>query len=68
MMDYNLYDSFSMCLFDDGGVLGLGTDWSKDSRFKWTTVQDDKWFIGMLIMRCILDVILLNLISVAWRH
>lgn len=42
--DFNLYDSFDMCLFQNNGVLNLGQDFSKDSRFQWTPIQQDVWY------------------------
>lgn len=48
--DFNLYDSFSMCLATqsggNGGVLAIGDDYSKDTRFQWTDIVQDQWYTG----------------------
>jgi len=36
---YNYYDSFSLCIYGNNGLLEIGTDYSSDSRFVWTPVQ-----------------------------
>ena len=42
--DFNWYDGFSLCMGPKGGVLSLGVDYSKDSRFKWTDISDEIWY------------------------
>jgi hypothetical protein len=42
--DTGMYDSFSLCLYENNGILELGTDYSKDNRFVWTPIQQDQWY------------------------
>jgi len=46
--DYNLYDSFDMCLATqpggNGGILAIGDNYAKDARFQWTDIVQDQWY------------------------
>jgi hypothetical protein len=52
-----------MCLFQNGGVLNLGQDFSKDSRFQWTPIQEDVWYTGTSAVALIALVVT---VSVHW--
>jgi len=42
--DLKCYDSFDMCLGSDGGIMTIGTDYSTDSRFQWTSIIQEQWY------------------------
>lgn len=46
--DYSWYPGFSLCLNtqngDHGGALSLGVDYSKDSRFVFTSLTEEEWW------------------------
>jgi hypothetical protein len=42
-----------MCLYQNNGVLNLGQDFSKDSRFQWTPIQQDVWYTGTTVERIV---------------
>jgi len=42
--DFSLYNSFDLCLDTNGGIMGIGEDYSSDSRFVWTDITQDQWY------------------------
>eukprot|EP01111_Echinosteliopsis_oligospora_P006027 TRINITY_DN1995_c0_g1_i1.p1 TRINITY_DN1995_c0_g1~~TRINITY_DN1995_c0_g1_i1.p1 ORF type:complete len:413 (-),score=127.06 TRINITY_DN1995_c0_g1_i1:8-1246(-) len=42
--DLKIYDSFSLCLRPDNGIMDIGTNYQGDSRFEWTDVSGDDWY------------------------
>eukprot|EP01124_Arcella_intermedia_P008645 TRINITY_DN154_c0_g1_i1.p1 TRINITY_DN154_c0_g1~~TRINITY_DN154_c0_g1_i1.p1 ORF type:complete len:441 (+),score=70.18 TRINITY_DN154_c0_g1_i1:55-1323(+) len=42
--DLNLYNSFDMCLLEDGGIMSIGDDYSADPRFQWTPIEQEQWY------------------------
>jgi len=42
--EYNLYNSFDLCLGTSGGVMAIGDNYKGDSRFVWTPIQEDQWY------------------------
>ena len=68
--DTGMYDSFSLCLYENNGVLEMGTDYSKDKRFVWTPVQQDQWYTGKSrdLARSTVSSLLLIRVSLHLRH
>jgi len=42
--DLNVYNSFDMCLLQDGGIMSIGDNYSDDSRFQWTSIIEEQWY------------------------
>eukprot|EP01113_Clastostelium_recurvatum_P033372 TRINITY_DN43_c0_g1_i1.p1 TRINITY_DN43_c0_g1~~TRINITY_DN43_c0_g1_i1.p1 ORF type:complete len:444 (-),score=82.36 TRINITY_DN43_c0_g1_i1:170-1480(-) len=39
-----LYDAFGLCLNQDKPTLEIGTDYSSNSQFQWTTITEEIWY------------------------
>jgi hypothetical protein len=42
--EFNLYDSFSLCLLENGGTMEIGTNYSGNPDFVWTPIEEDQWY------------------------
>uniref|UniRef100_A0A6B2L7J0 Peptidase A1 domain-containing protein n=1 Tax=Arcella intermedia TaxID=1963864 RepID=A0A6B2L7J0_9EUKA len=44
IQDLGYYDSFDLCLFEDGGLFSIGNDYTTHNKFVWTPIVEKQWY------------------------